>query len=120
MRAAMSPPGSLALRARTAGARSRLRRAVAERTVGKAGQGRHPPFPDLLHHLLHLLAGGHELVDLLDGHARPGRDALAARAVDEVRQPALLGRHRQDDRLDTRELALVDLHVLQLAAEPGD
>src|SRR5947207_10245628 len=39
------------------------------------------------------------------------RDPLPARAVDHVREAALLRRHREHDRLDPAHLALV--HVLQ-------
>src|SRR5690242_9540102 len=74
-----------------------------------------------LHQLLHLLAPFEQTVDLLDARSRPGRDALAPRAVDHLRQRPLLRRHRQDDRLDTRELLLVDLvDAVELLAEPRD
>src|SRR5215210_5443575 len=74
----------------------------------------------LLHHLLHLLACAEELVDVL--RCRPGaaRDPPAARTVDDAGQPALLGSHRQNDRLDTRELPLVDVDAIQLRADPRD
>src|SRR5919112_5256969 len=76
----------------------------------------HLAAPDLAHQLAHLVELLDQLVDLLD--ARPGalRDAQPARALDELRPPALLRRHRQDDRLDAVDLALVDLHLRQLLA----
>src|SRR5262245_16647559 len=74
-----------------------------------------------LHELLHLLAALEQAVDLFDGRARPLRDALPARAVDHLRQGALLRRHREDDRLDAGELLLVDLvEPLELLAEAGN
>src|SRR3954465_10834771 len=71
-----------------------------------------------LAHLLELLDG---LIDLLDG--RPGAlgDAQPARALDELRVAALVGRHREHDRLHAVELLLVDVHLRELVAgEPGD
>ena len=50
----------------------------------------------------------------------PARDPLAARAVDSMRETALARRHRQDDRLDAGQLALVDLEPLQLVADTRD
>src|SRR5919107_4481472 len=76
----------------------------------------HLAAPDLAHELAHLVELLDELVDLLDARARALRDAQPARALDELRPPALLGRHRQDDRLDAVDLALVDLHLRQLLA----
>src|SRR3954451_21759179 len=76
----------------------------------------HLPAPDLAHQLAHLVELLHELVDLLDARARPLGDAQSARALDQLRPPALLGRHRQDDRLDAVDLALVDLHLRELLA----
>src|SRR6476661_8102858 len=66
------------------------------------------------HHLLHLAELLHELVDGLDRRPGPGRNALAARAVDQLRVAALGQRHRGHDRLDPVELAFVDLRVLEL------
>src|SRR3954449_7340946 len=75
---------------------------------------RHLAAPDLAHQLAHLVELLHELVDLLDARARALGDAKTPRALDELRPPALLRRHRQDDRLDAVDLALVDLHLRQL------
>src|SRR3954453_11160973 len=70
-----------------------------------------------LHQLAHLGELLDELVDLLDVGTRAARDAQPARALDELRAAPLLGRHRQDDRLDAIHLALVDLDALGLRAE---
>src|SRR3954464_3551624 len=81
---------------------------------------RHLAAPDLAHQLAHLVELLDELVDLLDARPRALRDAKPARALDELGPPALLRRHRQDDRLDAVDLPLVDLHLRQLLArEPG-
>src|SRR4051794_26787510 len=81
---------------------------------------RHLAAPDLAHQLAHLVELLDELVDLLDARPRALRDAKPARALDELGPPALLRGHRQDDRLDAVDLALVDLHLRQLLArEPG-
>src|SRR3954465_7742569 len=77
---------------------------------------RHLAAPDLAHQLAHLIELLHELVDLLDARARALRDANTPRALDELGPPALLRRHRQHDRLDAVDLALVDLHLRQLLA----
>src|SRR5688572_7100880 len=74
-----------------------------------------------LHHLAHLAELLDELVDLLD--ARPGApgDPLATAALDDVRPPALLRGHREDDRLHAVELALVDVELRELVSrEAGD
>src|SRR3954469_15084864 len=77
---------------------------------------RHLAAPDLAHQLAHLVELLDELVDLLDARPRALGDAKPARALDELGPPALLGRHRQDDRLDAVDLAFVDLHLRQLLA----
>src|SRR4051812_27309466 len=77
---------------------------------------RHLAAPDLAHQLAHLVELLHELVDLLDARPRALGDAKPARALDELGPPALLRRHRQDDRLDAVDLALVDLHLRELLA----
>src|SRR3954452_19052764 len=74
----------------------------------------HLAAPDLAHQLAHLVELLDELVDLLDARPRPLGDPQPARALDELGPPALLGRHRKDDRLDPVDLALVDLHLRQL------
>src|SRR4029450_2647841 len=53
-------------------------------------------FLHLLHHLLHLLAGREQLVDLLDRGAAARRDPLAAGAVDQVRDGAPLPGRPED------------------------
>src|SRR3954453_4120095 len=77
---------------------------------------RHLAAPDLAHQLSHLVELLDELVDLLDALPRALCDAKPARALYELGPPALLGRHRQDDRLDAVDLAFVDLHLRQLLA----
>src|SRR3954451_11317041 len=77
---------------------------------------RHLAASDLAHELAHLVELLHELVDRLDARARALRDPQPSRALDELRAPALLGGHRQDDRLDAVELALVDFHLRELMA----
>ena len=53
---------------------------------------------------------------MLHGRPRALRDPQPPGPVDQLGPFALLGRHRQDDRLDAVELSLVDLHVLKLVA----
>src|SRR5918993_893211 len=55
---------------------------------------------EALHHLAHLAELLDQLVDLLDAGARALGDALAAPALDQLGPGALLGGHREDDRLD--------------------
>src|SRR3954453_8626600 len=76
----------------------------------------HLAAPDLAHQLAHVIELLDQLVDLLDARAGALRDAEPARSLDELGAPALLGRHRQDDRLDAVDLALVDLHLGELLA----
>src|SRR5262245_37298140 len=85
------------------------------------GEPRHLALAHLLDHARHLLARLEQLVDLLHGGAAAARDALAPRAVDDVRQAPLLRRHREDDPLHPRQLALVDVvEAVVLLSEPGD
>ena len=51
--------------------------------------------------------------------AAPGRDPPTPLHRDDVRHPPLLRRHREDDRLDARELPLVEVEPLELLAQPG-
>src|SRR5438552_2503573 len=96
-------------------------RRFALRLLRGAGQLGELPSADALHQLFHLLASFEQAVDLFDAGAGSTRDALTARPVDHLRQRALLGRHREDDRLDARELLLVDVvEALELLAEPGN
>src|SRR6202035_755689 len=81
----------------------------------------HLAAPHLAHDLSHLRELLDQPVDVLDGRAGALRDPQAPRALDQLRPAALLGGHREDDRLYPVELTFVDLHVLELvAAEPGD
>src|SRR5438876_11763223 len=75
---------------------------------------------DLLHHLLHLLARGEQLVHLLHRGAAAARDPLAPRAVDHVWHEPLLRGHGADDRPDPGHVLLVHVHPLELLAESGD
>src|SRR4051812_11187129 len=95
-------------RDRVADAASALARELRE--VG------HLALLDPLHQAPHLAELLDELVDLL--HRRPGAlgDPQAARALDDLGMRALVGRHREDDRLDAVELLLVDLHLRELVA----
>src|SRR5919112_5790941 len=72
----------------------------------RAGQLRDLAATHAFHHLLHLLAPLDQPVDLLDARAGAARDALTPRAVENLGERPLLGSHRQDDRLDARELFL--------------
>src|SRR4051812_46902927 len=67
------------------------------------------PLAHALHQLFHLLASLEQPVDLFDAGSGAARDPLTPRSVDHLRQRALLARHREDDRLDARELLLVDV-----------
>src|SRR2546423_92126 len=95
MRTAISPPGEL------------------------RWERRELPLAHLLHQFLHLLPGGHQLVYLL--HRRPAAlgDSQPALTVDYVRHASLLRGHRKHDRLDTRQLAVVDVDALELLPEAG-
>src|SRR5438874_2513828 len=96
-------------------------RRFALRLLRGAGHLGELPSADALHQLFHLLASFEQAVDLFDAGAGATRDALTARPVDHLRQRALLGRHREDDRLDARELLLVDVvEPLELLAEARD
>src|SRR5204863_8654784 len=72
--------------------------------------------PDLAHELAHLVELLDQLVDRLHVGTRSLGDAQAPRALDELGPTALLRGHGEDDRLDTVQLALVDLHVRELVA----
>src|SRR3954468_18809932 len=81
--------------------------------IGHAAAG------NLLHDLAHLAELLDELVDRRDVRPAAVGDPQPARSLDQLRPPALLRRHRQDDRLDAVELALVDLQALHLGAHTG-
>src|SRR5437588_11283937 len=98
-----------------------LRRLPLRLLLRRYRQLRKLPSAHPLHQLFHLLAALEETVHLFDGRARPACDALPPRPVDQLRQRTLRGTHRQDDRLDARELLLVDLvDALELLAQPRD
>src|SRR5687767_4183461 len=84
---------------------------------GKARQFREPahfPFEslELPHHLPELRVLLEQSIDVLHLRAAAARDALPARAVDHVRMPPFAGRHRQDDRVEAREIRLLADEVL--------
>src|SRR5664279_479168 len=70
------------------------------------------------HHLAHLVELLDQLVDVLNPRSRAVCDAFAARSLDHRGVGALGRGHREDDRLDPVELALVDVGVLQLLHRP--
>ena len=118
----------LPLALRSSSCAERRRRAAALRRPSPAsrpcrrgpGSDGHLALPHLLHHLLHHLARLEQLVDLLHGRARAARDPLAAVAVDHVRDRALARRHREHDRLDALQPALVDVERRRAAGRcPG-
>src|SRR2546426_9990877 len=59
---------------------------------------------ELLHHLLELRELLEQAVHVLHGGAAAARDALAARAVDDLRTVPLARRHPADDGLETGEI----------------
>src|SRR6187551_3656563 len=61
---------------------------------------RHLALAHAFHHLLHLLAGLEQPVDLLHRGTAALRDPNPALAVDHVRRVSLVRRHREHDRLD--------------------
>src|SRR5262245_29858111 len=65
----------------------------------------HPP-PHLLDHLLHAFEVADELVHRLHAGAAARGDTPAARRVQKLWAPALLRRHREDDRLGHLHLLL--------------
>src|SRR6266571_4642041 len=91
---------------------------------GEAGQAPHAPHPtlhglELLHHLPQLRVLLEQPVDVLHGRPAAARDALAARAVDELGIVPLGGRHRRDDRVEAAEVVrlVVERDALELLAE---
>src|SRR3982751_762159 len=81
-------------------------------------QGGHLALLQLAHELLHLLELLDEPPDRLDRGARAAGDPPPPRAVDDPGVAALGRGHRQDDRLDAVELALVDVELAELLAHP--
>src|SRR3954451_2921084 len=87
--------------------------------AGHLRQRRHLALLQLTHHLLHL---ANLLPELFHGlHVRPRAecDPAPPRSVQDRRVAALLRRHRRDDRLQTVEVAIVDLEVPELVADAG-
>src|SRR5581483_11259905 len=74
----------------------------------------------LLHHLLDVLELLDQRGDVTGHRAAPGRDAGPSGAVDDRGVHPFERRHGPDDRLDTVQLAVVDLLVLHLFGQPGD
>src|SRR5690606_33993353 len=79
----------------SAGESGRKGAAHAAQEVGHAALARHA-----LHHLLHLRELLEQPVHVLDGRPGTCRDALLARAIDDLRAPAFRGRHGVDDGLE--------------------
>src|SRR5881397_1006881 len=86
--------------------------------LGHLLRRRHPPVGHRLHHHFHLVELLDQLVDLRDFGPGAGGDPFAAGTVDDAGIGPLPRRHREDDRLDPVELALVDVGVLQLLHRP--
>src|SRR5262249_7374578 len=72
---------------------------------------------ELLHHLLELRELLEQPVDVLHGRAAAARDALAARAIDDLRIASLLGRHRADDRIEATQVRLLAGELLRRPLE---
>ena len=75
---------------------------------------------DLAHDLAHLVELLDQLLDRLHVGARAAGDPQSPGALDQLGVAPLLGRHREDDRLQSVELALVELDPAQLLADAGD
>src|SRR5881409_3808339 len=84
------------------------------RKAAQALQLAQPPFHrlELLHHLLELRELLEQPVHVLHARAAAARDALAARAVDDLGIAPLLGRHRADDRVEAAEIRLLARQLL--------
>src|SRR5665213_2796917 len=98
--------------------RRRLAGVASALLAHQRAQVRHASATDLAHQLADLRELLDHLVDGLDTGARAACDAEPPRALDQLRAAALLGCHRQDDRLEAVDLALVDLHPSHLRADP--
>src|SRR5262245_45146586 len=72
---------------------------------------------ELLHHLFELRELLEQPVDVLHGRAAAARDALAARAIDDLGIAPLLGRHRPDDRVEAAQIRLLAGELLRRALE---
>ena len=88
---------------------ARLARPRGPRHPAQAGQRRHLAARELLHHLLHHLAGLEQLVDLGNGGARPAGDPLAAAAVaddekEELERRMMKGEFSFDDFLKSTKM----------------
>src|SRR5688572_4192928 len=71
---------------------------------------------ELLHHLPELRVLLEQAVDVLHGCAAAARDALAPRAVDDVRMLALARRHGGDDGVEAIEIRLLAVEILRRRA----
>src|ERR671925_1023291 len=91
---------------------SRTRTDIERRRLATAGellQGGHLSARQLAHQLSHLPELLHKLGNRLDRGPRAPRDPPPARSVDDRRIRPLLGRHREDDRLEAVEVPLAHL-----------
>src|SRR6185436_1876945 len=79
---------------------------------------------ELLDHLSKLRMLLEQPVHVLHARSAAARDALAARAADDLGMRPLAGRHRRDDRVEAIEILLLPGHVSDAAlhhlAEAGN
>src|SRR5205085_1853048 len=119
-----STPGVLRPSCATSASPTSLRRLRMTNLLHQSG--RHPlhhlaelaraeAFGEAAHHLLHLQVLLQKLIDLLYRGAGAFGDALFAFAVDELRELALLFRHRVEDGLHADDRPLVDVLFADLA-----
>src|SRR5579872_447091 len=91
-------------------------------TTPEAGhrKTRAPAPAKLFHQLPRLFELLHEAVDVLDAHTAAGGDSLATRSVEDVGLCTLVRRHRENDRFDAADLALVDVDVAHRRRDAGN
>src|SRR5215212_4841374 len=101
------------------------RHAISSRALPatrQTGYARHPTaLAHLGHHLLHLLELLDELLNFLLGRTRaPRNPTRPARILQQLWVPALLDSHRGYHGLDSAELPIVYLDVLELFSQTRD
>src|SRR2546425_5172851 len=72
---------------------------------------------ELFHHLPQLRVLLEQTVDVLHAGPAAPRDPLSPAAVDDLRVPALVGRHRPDDRVEAPDVGLLGVQLLGRALE---
>src|SRR5262249_60113273 len=72
---------------------------------------------ELLHHLPQLRVLLEEPINVLHAGAAAPCDALAPAAVDHLGPPALVRRHRADDRVEAADVSLLGVQLLGRALE---